>query len=157
LAHRLHRIQTSESVLAPASAVFTHLLGLENKDLDGTVKRLRDQWGGGLRTVNAADFRELHGEIGANDSATGDRWVRIAEALAGGEYGELIEFLILQNKAVMAARGGAPWLEIQGGKLSVRFRDEHGSLPSREQLPSLWRFPYFLDSLRTVAAALRED
>jgi hypothetical protein len=41
--------------------------------------------------------------------------------------------------------------------LHVRYRDERGSLPKREQLPSLWRFPYFLDSLRSVAAALQED
>jgi hypothetical protein len=83
--------------------------------------------------------------------------VSIAEALSGGDYGALIELLILQNKTVMAARGGAPWVENRDGRLHVRFRDEHGSLPTREQLPSLWRFPYFLDSLRSVASALREN
>ena len=57
----------------------------------------------------------------------------------------------------MAARGGAPWIEKRQGKLHVRFRDEQGSLPHRKRSPHFWRFPYFLDSLRSVAAALKED
>ncbi len=57
----------------------------------------------------------------------------------------------------MAARGGAPWIEQRGGKLQVRFRDEQGALPSRDEIAAAWRFPYFLDSLRSVAAALSDD
>ena len=157
LAHRLHRIRTSETVLAPVSVVFSHILGFDNKSSGTIVKRLQEQWGTEVRTINVSEFQELRAEIGSSDSSTGDRWVMIAEALSGGDYGALIELLILQNKTVMAGRGGAPWVEKRDGKLHVSFRDERGSLPKREQLPSLWRFPYFLDSLRSVAAALRED
>jgi hypothetical protein len=157
LAHRLHRIQTSETVLAPVSVAFSHILGFDNKSVGTIVKRLQDQWGTEVRTINVAEFSQLRAEIGGTDSTAGDRWVTTAEALSGGDYGTLIDLLILQNKTVMAARGGAPWVEKRDGKLHVRFRDERGSLPTREQLPSLWRFPYFLDSLRSVAAALQED
>jgi hypothetical protein len=157
LAHRLHRIRTSETVLAPVSVAFSHILGFDNKSIGTIVKRLQDQWGTEVRTINVAEFQELRAEIGGTDTTAGDRWVMIAEALSGGDYGTLIDLLILQNKTVMATRGGAPWVEKRDGKLHVRFRDERGSLPKRDQLPSLWRFPYFLDSLRSLAAALQED
>jgi hypothetical protein len=45
LAHRLHRIQTSETVLAPVSVAFSHILGFDNKSIDTIVGRLQDQWG----------------------------------------------------------------------------------------------------------------
>jgi hypothetical protein len=56
----------------------------------------------------------------------------------------------------MASRGGGPWLERRQGKLHVRFRDEKGSLPDRDQVANMWRFSYFLDSLRSVAKTLKE-
>jgi len=157
LAHYLDRIRASETVLAPASALFQHLLGLHGKGIAGVPKRLRETWGAGLRSVASAEFRELRGEIGANDSTMGDRWISIGDALANGSYEALLDLLIEQNNSVMLARGGAAWIEKRGGRLHVRFQDEHGDLPDRNELASLWRFPYFLDSLRSVAATLEEN
>jgi hypothetical protein len=92
----------------------------------------------------------LRVELGHDDAPTGDRWVGIARAFAGGDYSQLIKLLVDQNKSVMAARGGAPWIEIQDGKFSVRFRDEMGALPMKFDLPQLWRYPYFIPSLRLL-------
>lgn len=159
LAHQLSRIRTSESVLGPVSMLFDHLLGLDGKNVDAVTKRLREVWGLGLRTVNAAEFGELRGEISisAGDSATSERWVSIANAVATGKYASLVELLIEQNKTVMEARGGAPWIEKREGKLHVHFRDEQGALPTREETSGVWRFPYFLNSLRMVAATVKEN
>jgi hypothetical protein len=157
LAHRLSRIRTGESVLGPVSTLFNHLLGLDGKSVDAVTKRLREAWGEGLRTVDATAFGELRGEISAGDPAIGDRWVNIANAIATGEYACLVELLIEQNKTVMDARGGAPWIEKRQAKMHVRFRDEQGALPSRQEISALWRFPYFLDSLRAVAATVKEN
>jgi hypothetical protein len=157
LAHRLLRIRTSETVLGPVSALFTHLLGLDGKSVDAVTTRLHEAWGQGLRTVDAEAFGDLRGEIAAGDTANGDRWVGIANALASGGYSTVVELLIEQNKMVMAARGGAPWIEQRLGKLHVRFRDEQGGLPPRHDISALWRFPYFLDSLRNVATTLKEN
>jgi hypothetical protein len=38
----------------------------------------------------------------------------------------------------------------------VRVAEERGSLPDRKELADLWRFPYFLNSLRSVAFVLKE-
>ena len=156
LSHRLNRIRTSEAVLAPAAALFTHLLGLNGKTINSVVERVGSEWGAGLRSVVPTEFADLHAELGAGDSITGDRWVGIAESLASGDYKAVLTLLIEQNKSVMATRGGAPWIERRGGKLHVRFLDEQGSLPKQTELANLWRFPYFLDSLRIVADTLKE-
>lgn len=156
LSHRLNRIHTSEAVLAPASALFTHLLGLNGRTITSVVARLNSEWGSGLRTVGTTDFRDLHAELSGGDRDTGDRWVGIADALAAGDYHAVLTLLIEQNKSVMATRGGAPWIEQRDDKLHVRFLDENGTLPKQAELASLWRFPYFLDSLRIVADTLKE-
>lgn len=157
LAYHLSRIRTCESVLAPVSAVFIYLLGFDGRAPDFVSRRLKDAWGKGLRTVDAAAFAELKGEIGANDGPAGERWGGIATALADGDYGRLIELLLAQNADVMSQRGGAPWIERRAGRLYVRFRDEQGALPDRTDLPRLWRFSYFLDSLYSVAAQLEQS
>jgi len=157
LAHRLGRIRTSETVLAPVSALFSHMLGLEGRTVDAVAKRVREAWGAGLRTVDRDAFAELRSEIGAGDTTMGDRWVGIADAVAKGDYRTLVDLLIDQNRVVMTARGGTAWIEKRDEKLHVRFRDEQGDLPASAKIPALWRFSYFLDSLRIVAAALEEN
>jgi len=156
LALRLHRIRTSESVLAPAAALFNHLLGLDGQPLRRVTQRLIEEWGPGVRTIAPNEFEQLRSEIAAGDGPTGDRWTGIAGALAQGDYRAAVELLLAQNHAVMATRGGAAWIELRGKNLHVRFREEQGSLPKQEQLATLWRFPYFLESLRKVADAVRE-
>lgn len=160
LADRLHRIRTSESVLAPVSALFTHLLGLREKTVNSMLTRLKEEWGKGLHTVNLDEFHklrgELRGDVDVDNFATGDRWVSIADALWSGDYKALINLLIEQNKSVMEKRGGAPWIENRDRKFHVRFIEEQGPLPKIDEIASMWRFPYFLDSLRSVAATLKE-
>jgi hypothetical protein len=157
LADRLDRIRRSETVLAPISALFSHLLGLDGREVDFVVKRVREEWGSGLRTIALDGIRELTPEFGGADIDVGERWVAIAEAAASGQYGVLLDLLIKQNRWVMEYRGGAPWIEQRDRRLHVRLRDDEGALPSRATLSTLWRFPYFLDSLRQVAIAVKES
>lgn len=157
LAFHLDRIAACESVLALASLVFAHLLGLDGKSVSEVATQLRAAWGEQLTAVKAEAFADLHAELAAIDRESADRWVSVARALASGEYEQLVELLVNQNGAVMASRGtSAAWVEVQQSTLQVRVRDEQGSLPKREELSHLWRFPYFLDSLRSVAAAVKE-
>jgi hypothetical protein len=157
LADRLERIRTAESVLAPMSLLFSHLLGMDGKLADDVLGRLRTAWGSEVATVDLEAFSLLRTEIGADTPDVGDRWVAIAAAFRQGRYAELVDLLIEQNGWVMSRRGGASWIEKRDGRFCVRFRDEQGELPDRKALADLWRFPYFLDSLRNVAAKLREN
>jgi hypothetical protein len=156
LADRLERIATAESVLAPMSLLFSHLLGIDGKSSDDVVGRLRNEWGSEVATVDLEAFQWLRAEIGADSPEVGDRWLAIATAFRQGRYAEVIDLLIEQNRWVMSRRGGVSWIENRAGRLCVRFRDEQGKLPAPEELANLWRFPYFLDSLRRVTARLQE-
>ena len=156
LADRLARIGTAESVLAPMSLLFSHLLGMDGKTTEDIADRLRTAWGAELTWIDLDAFRQLRVEIGAESMEVGNRWVAVAAACRQGHYGDLVDLLIEQNAWVMARRGGVPLMEKRNGRFDVRFRDEQGLLPSREDLADLWRFPYFLDSLRSVAIRLKE-
>lgn len=154
LAHHLDRIRTCEAVMAPMSALFAHLLGLEGKPASAARDRLREEWGTGVRTIDVEAFADLRGELAQDSAESADRWIAIARSAQEGQYQELIDLLVRHNAAVMDSRGGASWLELRDGKFNVRFRDEQGELPRRKELPLLWRFPYFLDSLRNVVATV---
>jgi hypothetical protein len=159
LGHRLERIRHAETLLAPTAVLFSFLLSRGEATIADVASALRKQWGPGCSTIDVAGLEALKAEIGAasGEVAAGERWVRIGERLHAGEYAAVIQLLLEQNRYVMKLRSSAaPWVEERGGKLVVRFRDEGGSLPPREGLRDLWRFPYFLDSLRRVALALKE-
>lgn len=158
LAGRLHRIALAETLLAPSSALFIHLLGCHDVSLTDIAKRLQRAWGSKLHTLSMSDLPELQAELGGGDEPTGERWLAIARAMSAGDYQDLIRLLLAQNRAVMQIRGGASaWIEEQNGRLNVRMPEERGGLPAREELPRLWRFSYFLDSLYAVESALKEN
>jgi len=157
LANRLERIRHCESVLAPMSALFTWLLGCDKQGLDDVAAKLREAWGDGVRTISLDEVRALRAEFGGNVPEVCDRWMAIAETAATGDYGALVELLVVQSAAVMKARGGSPWVEVRQGRLAVHVRSEKGWLPEQEELPTIWRFPYFIDSMRAIAAGLKEN
>ena len=111
-----------------------------------------------MTTVAKYDFPALQAELGGGEETTGQRWLAIAQTMSEGDYEGLIRLLLVQNRAVMQLRGGAAaWIELQNDRLHVRMSDEHGELPDKQDLPTLWRFPYFLDSLYAVTRELKGD
>lgn len=154
LAHQLDRIRACESVLAPVSLLFTYLLGLDGLRPANLAARLKAAWGPRVRTVRLGDFEVLEGDLADGDPAGGKRWVAIAEALSTGDYAHALRGMLDQNASVMQSRGGTPWIELRSGALHVRFRDEQGALPARRDLQALWRYPYFMPSLQSVARQL---
>ena len=156
LAADLERIRITESVLAPSSLLFNYLLGSDGRTRKAVAAVVAKQWSSGLSTIESNSIEGMHGQWSGGDVAVGDRWVAIGHALSSGRFAEVIELLMQQNAHVMTTRGGAAWLDTKQGKLNVRFKDENGKLPTHEELRQLWRFPYFVDSLRSVASALRE-
>jgi hypothetical protein len=153
LAARLERIRCAETVFAPCTLLFAYLLAMEGKTLTKVAERLKDEWGKGVSSVDLMGFDALRAELASDGVEGANRWVDIAAALHGGHYDQLVTLLAQQNQAVMLSRGGVAWLEVANGKLVVRFREEQGRLPAKAELPTLWRFPYFLDALRQMSAA----
>ncbi|QDT04228.1 hypothetical protein K227x_26180 [Rubripirellula lacrimiformis] len=156
LATDLERIRITESVLAPSSLLFNYLLGSDGQTIKEIAGAVEKQWGRGLTTIEPGVLDGMHGQWSGGDSSVGDRWVAIGHALSSGRFADVVEQLMQQNASVMTTRGGAAWVEKNRGKLNVRFKDENGKLPDEDKLGELWRFPYFLDSLRSVVRVLRE-
>lgn len=159
LADRLMRIRTAESVLAPAAALFQYLLGCDGQQVDQVAKRLSEHWGQAFQqTIPRTDVDAWTIEMAAwgGPGEMPARWRALAEALHAANYADAIALLLGQNEDVMQSRAAAaPWIRVANGKLDVRFKDDAaGRLPDLAQLPHLWRHPYFLLSLRDVAAFL---
>lgn len=160
VARHLERIRTCELLLAPAAALFDFILGSHEQTLSEVAEVVRRHWGPGLGTIDSDATQPLETELreASGDAEGGARWLLLARSFEQGRYEDAIRSLLEQNRAVMAARGGAaPWVDLRDGKLQVRFREEQSPpLPDRRELPAYWRHPYFLESLRAMALALRE-
>ena len=77
--------------------------------------------------------------------------------MAAGDYEQAIYAVLDWNRRVMALRGSGPWVQRgPDGRLDVRYRGDEQLLPDRDELSSLWRNTYFLDSLRQITWQLEE-
>jgi hypothetical protein len=156
LAEDLLDIAACESVLAPSAAIFGYLQTLDRQPVGKAVDEMRRQWPTTLPGMDRARFEGLLPELthasGSGRIAT--LWTEVAGDLAEGRWQEAVPRLLLINNLVMQGRGGSEWVSDDGGVLRVRFRDEEARLPKATELKKLWRFPYFLDSLRAVVAEL---
>jgi hypothetical protein len=158
LADELDRIRRLEHVLAPSAYLFGFVLTRDRQPIDRIATEVRAAWEDGARLLSIEDVRELHEqlEVVTKDGATADRIVAIGEALVRADYPELVRLVLAQNAATMQARDGSqPWAVVENERLRVRLKDETGRLPSRGEVPTLWRHPYFISSLKMIQAELR--
>lgn len=158
VADRIEKIRTAELLLAPASELFGLLLSSDGQTLAEVSKVAHRQWGPSVRTIDVTATEALTHDLrdSSGEPETGRRWVQVAGAMAGGDYNQAVGLLMDQNRFVMKVRGGGPWVDLDNGKLRVRFRDDNtATLSKRSELPTLWRHSYFLDSLRAMALALK--
>ncbi|WP_345536369.1 hypothetical protein [Phytohabitans rumicis] len=144
----LRNIGACESVLAPATTLFSYLLGRDGDRVEAIAADVRKAWGGRLDSVHPEALSVL---------PAGD-WRAIATSLDHGDYAGAVTALVGRNAAVMSARGGAaPWLDISNGRVRVQFRgDEAGSLLDADEVRQLWWYPYFIPSLRSILTTLQK-
>lgn len=158
LAQKLDRIRYCESLVAPAARIFAFLLSRETSTVEEVAKTMRETLGKSIQQLDPDRIAELEPLMitasGNKDVAA--RWVNLAHQLHSGDYAQAIRTLIQQNDFVMKSRKGSAWIEECEGRLAVRFRADSGRLPDAEELPNLWIYSYFLNSLRSVALVLKE-
>jgi hypothetical protein len=157
----LARIRDLERLIVPMASVFDFVLSRDGRSLDDTGAAIRRAWGKRLAFVDASAVQALQASIQeayGDDPAAAGRYVAVAEALAGGDYGTAVGLLVEHNARVMSTRNGAaPWVRIgDRGKLDVRFREDVQQLPTIDELRDAWRSTYFLNSLRSVQVELSE-
>ena len=157
LAGRLERIAYLEALLAPAEALFQHILARHGQPVEDVAAVISKHWGPRVPNLDRTAFAELIAEIRArSDSAIARAMDACHEALATGDYTSAIRTLLDWNSVVMETRGAAPWVRLgDRRRLDVRYRGIEPRLPDRDELPELWRNSYFIDALKLVTRQLR--
>lgn len=154
LATRLIKITRLEALLASAEAIFDYLQTQGGQAPADIAAKIRDQWG--TFVPNLADplddiLREIIGIVGTDLGAV---MQKCDQALGAGAYENAIGAILEWNKRIMAGRKAAPWIQLSSGKLDVRYRGQERGLPGGDALPELWRNPYFIDTLKSIAHQL---
>jgi hypothetical protein len=156
LSRALDRIIHLEALLAPASVLFDFVLTQGGQRPADVAAKLQDRWGAAVPNLNADEFAEILPEIrDASRKGTAQAAARCHEALRGGSYEDAVAAVIQWNAGVSQDRQSAPWVQLERGRLDVRYRGTEQLLPDGDALPTLWRNSYFIDSLKSVIRQLQ--
>ena len=157
LASRLERIAHLEALLAPAEALFQHILARRGQPMEHLAADISKHWGPRVPNLDRTGFAELTSEIRArSNTAIATAMDACQVALATGDYTSAIRSLLDWNRVVMETRGAAPWVRLDDRRqLDVRYRGIQPRLPNKDELPELWRNSYFIDALKRVTRQLR--
>ena len=157
LAGRLERIAHLEALLAPAEALFQHILARHGQSVEDVASVISGHWGPRVPNLDRTAFAGLIAEIRARSNPAIARAMDAChEALASGDYASAIRSLLDWNRVVMETRGAAPWVRLgDRRRLDVRYRGIEPRLPDRDELSELWRNSYFIDALKLMTRQLR--
>lgn len=156
LAARLLRIAALEALLAPADALFQHLLMQHGRPVAQVATEVLDRWKR-VPHLDEATWQEILPEVRETAGvALATRMTQCYRALRTGKMLDAIVALVDWNEVVMRSRGGAPWIIINAGQFDVRYRGSERLLPERDELSALWTNPYFIDSLKNVTRQLQD-
>ena len=155
LAQRLLKIADVEAFIAPAEAMFQHLMACDGHTVDQVARTFTDQWGGAVPNLHPDRWDAIACTVA---ESSGEDLVSIMNqahvAFRSGDYPAAVRAIVAWNGHVMKARKGNAWMTLRNDKLDVKYREEERRLPTDADLPTLWRNTYFIDSLRAVTAQL---
>jgi hypothetical protein len=158
LALRLEKIARLEALFAPAEALFDYLQSRGNQKPAELDSKIRDHWGKQVPYLFESSIDDILPEI---ENIVGKELGTVMKncdlALAAGAYEDAIMGILEWNKIVMAARKAAPWIQLNNGKLDVRYRGQEKELPDGKTLTGLWRNSYFINALKRIIFHLAED
>ena len=157
LARHLERILHLESFLAPAEALFDFTLTRHGQTPREVAAAVRERWGGPVPNLDPHAFQDLLSEIAKTSSPEiAPLLHRGHAAMRTGDYTTAVRTVIDWNTRVQERRKGAPWIVFDpAGRLDVRYRDLEQPMPAGDDLPTLWRNNYLIDSLKALTLQLR--
>ena len=154
LADWLSKILRLEATIAPAEIVFNFVIANDRQSVKSVAREIHDCWGSNIPHVRES-IEFLRGEIKSTiNSEQESQLIRTNNALADGNFEEVVAAVVDWNKAVMETRGSAAWVTIKNGKLDVKSRGRDRQLPTGDQLLDLWANSYFISSLKALSFQL---
>lgn len=158
LAKGLEQIQIAESVFGPIAYMFNFLLARDGQNIESIAKQIKRTWGARVRSIDPTAFAAVLETVNEQiDNSMRTRLEKLAILLSEGNYQLALELLIIQNQAVMQARGGSAWVNLKGQTIAVSFKENGGALPARDELPLMWTNTYFLNALKTIGFQIEGD
>jgi len=158
LALRLEKIARLEALFAPAEALFDYLQTRGDQKPTDLASKIRDHWGKQVPYLSESSIDDILPEI---ENIVGKELAAVLRycdlALDAGAYEDAIMCILEWNKIVMAARNAAPWIQLNDGKLDVRYRGQEKELPGGKKLPELWRNSYFIGALKRIVLNLADS
>jgi hypothetical protein len=155
LAERLEQIKQAETVIAPASQLFGYILSQDRVSAAEVARTIEREWGQ-LEHLDPVAFEQAMSTVQDIEVDSRARLINLAQAMRAGDYKQTIDLMVEQNKAIMKIRGGDAWVKFKNQQLDVRFRGESEALMGKEQLPDLWVYSYFINSLKTIGYQLNQ-
>jgi hypothetical protein len=155
LTDRLEQIKQVETVIAPAGRLFGYLLSQDGVSADEVACTIEREWGE-LEHLDPLAFDQALSTVQDIDADTRTRLINLVKAMRAGAYKQTIELMLEQNKAIMKARGGDAWVKFKNRQLDVRFLGGREALTSKKELPDLWIYPYFINSLKAIGYQLNQ-
>lgn len=139
----MSRISSIDPLLNLADVVMSWLLGKNGEQLDTVTQSLKlhvqklqfgDAWQEELELPHRAFLKDFQ------------------VAASRGDASNMIRLLMAQNKTLMNARGGASWIDLDGGRsLNVRVRNDKPQDISNLGGPnSNWRYTYFIGAFLEI-------
>lgn len=125
-----------ERVLSSGKRIFDYLASQHGEKADAVASSIRQLYGAEKLGLVVPEGRFPRREC----------LCRYATAMNAGEFREAMEALLQLNAEVMAARSGAPWLEIRNDALQVKMRIAKAVLPPSAVELTQWENSYFLAS-----------
>ena len=159
LARSLDRIVRLEAVVAPAMSLFEFVLSRHGRERGDVAEELASRWGDSVPNIDPARNSDLLAQVGTVSSEAVETCLdRCQLAFSRGNYEDAIDALLAWHDDVMRGRGGAAWVRTaEGGKLDVRYRGVEQTLPSGDELPTLWRNGYFVPPLKAIIGQLEKS
>ena len=132
LASALEHIEVLEPFFVVMAELFGYVIRQSDRRLSDIEKDVLSAWGKRLSHLKTARVEALGERIAsASSPEAADRIVRMAASLHEGDYQQAMRLGIEHNAEVMKARGGAPWVVEEDGRLRVRLREEGQTFRTR--------------------------
>jgi hypothetical protein len=142
LEQRLSSIESVERILVAANNIFHYCRRKDGEPLNAILEALSNRY----------SYAHLPETMDLSGVPRADILTSILHSLLANNVGDALNHVLELNRVVMDQRGGAPWVEIEGGDtLRVRVQSETTELRDQTYLEEGWDYDYFLGSFIRIA------
>ena len=152
LAYRLEQIIHAEAVYAIASLIFEHLQTRDGSSVEQISTNLNRIWNR-IPNISYQSNKHILEDINKcyRDGQVALQFDACQRALQKSRFDDVIRTLIEWNALIQRRRSGSQWIRLdRNDRLEVKYRNYDFQLPSQDELDDVWRYDYYLASLRNI-------